>query len=474
MNKYSKLVKNSAVFAMGSLGSHVILFLLIRFYTEKLTREQYGMIDVMTTTVSLVVPIISLAIVDAVLRFSIDDENPKIIFTNGLFVAICGSIFFGLIGPLFFIRTRYYEFFAFIAVLVFLNCTNNICAQYIRGIGKVSLFTIAGIIKTIALAGSNILFLLGFGWKVKGYLLSIIVAELASILFLLGSSQTYKEMNFIFRPNIPKIKEMIKYSIPIIPCTLSWWSMNAADKYEVVLLLGVSSNGLYAIAHKLPSLVNICNTLFFQAWQLSAVEESQNEKKAEFYSNVFNVLAFCLFMVAAVLFVLLKPIMKFLTAAEFEDAWRYSPFLIIGMVFAAFSSFLGTNYVAMKETTGAMKTAITGAVINIFLNYVFIKLIGLNGAAFATMISFAIIWIYRVYDTKEFVVISYKLIPLILSIVLLIVQSVLMISGWEFSMYFGLLVCICILFLYNREVKLICWTIQKIHASHHKMATQRQ
>lgn len=456
MNKYAKLIKNSGIFAIANVGSHFISFLLVRFYTELLTTEQYGMIDVMVTTTSLVIPIISLAIVEAVLRFSIDDDNPKDVFINGIVVAVCGSLAFALIGPLFIIRTSYSEYFVYMAILVFLTSIDNICAQHVRGIGKVSVFAIAGIIKTATLAGSNILLLLGLGMKIEGYLLSMIISEATSILFLMLASKAYCGLRL--HPNVELLKQMTRYSVPLIPNSLSWWVMNAADKYAILLIIGASANGIYAVAHKLPSLINICNNLFFQAWQLSAVEESKSEKKSEFYSNVFNVLAVTLFMVAAILLLLLKPIMSVLAAAEYGEAWKYSPFLIIGMVFAAFSSFLGTNYVAMKQTNGALKTTIVGAVVNVVLNFVFIKMIGMNGAALATMISFAVTWLYRAIDTRGFVHITYRIPSLMISILLLIAEAVLMIEGWEYSTITGVIVCCGIAGMYGHEIKTV-WTM---------------
>lgn len=464
MNKYAKLLKNSGIFAIANVGSHFVSFLLVRFYTELLTKEQYGIVDVMVTTTSLVIPIISLAIVEAVLRFSIDENKPKDVFVNGLIVATIGSMLFGLVGPFIIRKTVYKDYFAYLAVLVFLTSIDNICAQHVRGIGKVSIFAIAGVIKTAVLASSNIIFLLGLGWKIEGYMLSMILSELASILFLVIASKAYRGLHICLNKTL--LKQMTKYSVPLIPNSLSWWVMNAADKYAILLMLGASSNGLYAVAHKLPSLINVCNNLFFQAWQLSAVEESKSEKKAEFYSNVFNVLAFTLFMMAAMLLMLLRPIMKLIAAAEYGEAWRYSPFLITGMVFAAFSSFLGTNYVAMKKTNGALKTTIVGAVVNILLNFAFIKIMGMNGAAVATMISFAVTWIYRTIDTKEFVDIYYRKTPLFISICVLIAQSIGMIMGWKHSSITGVIACLVIAVLYRNEVKTMLSMARKIFSRH--------
>ena len=453
MNRYTKLIKNSAIFAIANLGSHLISFLLVRFYTEFLTTEQYGIIDFFVTTSSLIIPIISISIVEAVLRFSIDEKRKNDVLCNGFLVTIIGSVIFLIVGPFVFYHTSYYQYFWFFYFLVLFTSIDGIFAQFIRGSGKVTVFAISGIIKTFTLVGCNLIFILIFHMRVEGYLLSLIVSEIATIAFLIVASKLYK--GFVYNINCLLMKQMIVYSIPLIPNSLSWWIMNAADKYVIIAVLGNAANGLYAVAHKLPTLINLCNSLFFQAWQLSAVEESDSETKSEFYSNVFNLLAFLLFSISGLLLLFLKPIMNILVAESFSGAWKYSPFLILSMVFAAFSSFLGTNYIAMKQTKGALKTTIVGAIVNIFLNIVLIKKIGMNGPALATMISFGITWLYRTYDTKNFVVIHYKLLPLVTSTCLLIIQSVLLIREHKLCEITGLMVLILICCLYFKEMKVI-------------------
>ena len=93
MNKYIKLVKNSTVLLIANFGSKILSFLLIPFYTHVLTTEQYGTVDIITTTVSMVIPIITLSISEATLRFAIDSENDRgKILSNGLLVVLIGYI----------------------------------------------------------------------------------------------------------------------------------------------------------------------------------------------------------------------------------------------------------------------------------------------------------------------------------------------------------------------------------------------
>ncbi len=453
MNRYTKLIKNSAIFAIANTSSNLISFLFVRFYTAFLSTEQYGIIDFLVTTASLIIPIISVSIVDAVLRFSIDERNKNNVLCNGLLVSIIGSFVFLLVGFSAFYFTPYYSYFWLFYFVVVFTIIDGVFAQFVRGSGKVTIFAIAGIVKTLTLVGCNLLLILGLNMRVEGYLLALMISEATTTIFLIIASKLYK--GFVLYINKVLMKQMIVYSAALIPNSFFWWVMNAADKYIIVARIGNAANGLYAVAHKLPTLINLCNNLFFQAWQLSAVEEANSETKSEFYSNVFNLLSFVLFATAGLLLFFLKPIMAILVDDSFDGAWKYSPFLILSMVFAAFSSFLGTNYIAMKKTTGALKTTFIGALVNVLLNSILIQYYGMNGTALATMISFAVTWIYRTFDTKDFVIIKYKYFSIGLSVCILLMQAYFLIKEYKYYHITGILTLILICIIYRKELLVI-------------------
>lgn len=450
MGKYGKLLKNSAIFALANVGSYLISFLLVRFNTELLTTDQYGIVDFFTVTASLVIPIFTLAVVEAVLRFSIDHASQEEVLVNGIAISIFGTCAFFAVGSVIFSRTQYSQYFIYLLLLVFTTSTNNVCAQYARGSGRVTVFAISGIVKSVALAGSNIVLVMILKWNIHGYLLSLIFAEIASISYIFYSVKLWN----CFRVHVNKklFREMVIYSMPLIPNSLSWWGMNASDKYVIFAVLGPSAAGIYAVSHKIPTLINLCNRVFFQAWQLSAVEESGSESKVDFYTEVFNFLSMALILVAAFLMLFLRPMMDILTSDTFGEAWKYSPFLIIGLVFSAFAGFLGTNYVAMKKTNGAMKTTLFGVVINLVLNVILVYPLGMTGTAAATMVGFMATWLYRAYDTRSFVKITYNVFSLTVSFGMLILQACMLISESSFAVFTSILACFVIILVYRKDL----------------------
>lgn len=407
---------------MGNLGSKLISILLVPLYTYYLTTTEYGTVDLITTTTSLLMPIISLSIFDAVLRFTMDKSQPTdSVFTNAVVVTSIGTLIVLLTYPVLSYLNTFGDLLNFMYFILILQAFQSLSAQFVRAIGKVKIFALNGIIMTIVTGVMNIVLLVYLDMGIAGYLLSTIFSNLVSIVYLTIVGKTYKYIN-LKKINKALTKKMLYYCIPLIPNALMWWVINASSRYFILFFVGASANGLFAVANKIPSLLSILNQIFGQAWQLSAIEEYDSKNKSKFYSEVFNYFSMFMFLATSAILIIIKIGLDFVVAPEFYIAWEYVPFLLLGVVFSSFSSFLGTNYIAAKKTGGVFKTSIIGGIVNVISNLIFVPLIGTNGAGLSTMISFFVIWILRVHDTKQFIDMKLNLKILITNLLVIAVQ----------------------------------------------------
>lgn len=446
MNAYKKLLKNSGVFAVANLGSKLISILLVPYYTYVLSTTEYGTIDMITTSVSLILPLISLNIFDATLRFSVKSKyNNKDIFSSSIIVIILGNLLFLLIYPILnkipLLAGKTYLFY----IIILIQGINSVVSQFTRGIGRVKEFAANGVINTIVLVTSNIILLSKFNLGINGYLISIILANLVATIYLMISVRLWRFYS-TKRINWNLINDMTRYSIPLIPNSLIWWIMNASDRYIINMFLGIAANGVYAVANKIPTILNLLYSIFSQAWQLSAIEEGESENKSEFYTNVFKILSIVMLLGTSFILMIIRPVIEIVLSTEYKNSWKYVPFLLLAVVFTSFSSFLGTNYIAMKETKGVFKTSLVGGLLNIILNFILIPIIGINGAAIATMISFAVVWLIRIYDTRKFVLIKIDLKQLVYSLMIIFIQiGVLYINVKYYLIIEGILVILMLI-----------------------------
>lgn len=407
MNSYKKLINNSFIFAIGTLGSKLVSFLLVPLYTYYLAASEYGAIDLTITSVNMLLPIASASIFEAVLRFVLDSNKDKehsieAVLSNSILIAFTGFFLslalYPLLNNLGISKGDLFYLYIILLVQIF----ERVYAQYTRAIGKVKIFALNGILLTFTMGILNILFLVYFGLGVRGYYLAMIIANIISIFFLFMATSAYKNISLIYI-NSATIKKLLVYSVPLVPNSLMWWLINASSRYFIRGFVGISANGLFAVASRIPSLINIVNQVFSQAWQLSAIEEYKNKNKSVFYSVVFKNLSAVMFLTTSAIIVVVKPIFENLFASEYYSSWQVVPFLLLGTVFSSFSGFLGTNYIAAKETKGVFKTSIYGGIISLILNTALIPTFGIIGAGVSSMMSFFFMYLIRLYDTREYV-----------------------------------------------------------------------
>lgn len=452
MNIYKKLWNNSLIFAIGSLGVKLISLFLLPLYTFYLTPSEFGTVDLMTVTATLVIPILTLSISNSILRFVMDKNYDKeAVLINSLVVSFMGVLILILSYPLVILFFPFKEYIIYYYIFLFVQILSSLFAQYVRADGKVKLFAINGVVTSIFLLLSNLLFLVVLKMSITGYLLSFITAYFLSCIFVFISGKIKEDIN-IKKFDKVLLREMLFFSIPLIPNTLMWWIMGVSDRYLITYYLGLSSVGLYAVAVRIPSILNIFSSVFFQAWQMSAIEEADSKEKSLFYTTVFNVFSLSMLIMTSLLLLFLQSLMDIIVSDSFFTAWKYVPFLLLGVVFSSFSSFLGTNYIASKKTTGVLKTSLIGGLLNIFLNILLIPSLGVNGAAIGTMISFLVVWVLRIRDTKKFVEIKLNKFKIIFTITAIFLQIFIMYSSISYANLLELLIFFVIILINIKEI----------------------
>ncbi len=461
MNKYKTLISNTALISLGTFGSKLLVFFMVRFYTGYLTTSQYGTSDLITQTANLLLPIISLGITNGVFRFAIDSAaDKKSVFSTGFYCITLGGLLFLGIVPLLMLADQFRGYIWLIVIYTMASCYHSLCAQYLRAIGKTAFFALQGIINTSLVIVLNILFLAVFDMGVTGYVLSVVLADGISALLIFFKEKLWQQITTKIDKTI--FKEMLVYSVPMIPTTIFWWVTSVSDRYMVSGFVGTEANGIYAVAYKLPTLLTLISTVFMQAWQFSAISESENDKQEhiDFFSSVWGSLQSVMFIASSSVIALSIPVIKLLTTKAFYSAWEYIPILAIAMIFNSFANFMGSVYVVEKRSKNAFFTAMLGAVLNIILNFILIPSpLGVQGASIATFISYFAIFVIRALNARKYIPFKLYLPQVILNTAVVLVQSVFMIFSLPFNIAVQIL---CIVLLLTINYKFIIVFINKI------------
>lgn len=430
MNKKLKvLFKDTIIFALGSFGSKVILFFLVPLYTNYLTTEEYGIADLVFTTAQLIIPIVSIVIFEAVIRFGLmKDLNPAEVLKAGMMVGIIGTVCTVAITPFFGLYSAISPWKWYLCIYVILNFNANILKSYLKIKDKNKRYALISILQTLCLAVFNVLLLAVFHVGVKGYLISNIAAAGFAVLLAGVSGDVIQDL--IRVPlNRPLIRQMAAYSAPLILNDLSWWVIHSSDKFMIEAMVSASALGIFTAATKIPSLINVLISIFGQAWNISSIKEMDSSNDTAFYSKVFAGYIFLTFGACVALVTIIKPFMNIYVGSSFKDAWMYVPLLLASAVFSSISSYFGQLYAALKKSVNNMLSTLIGAIVNIIVNYVFIKFMGIWGAVIGTVVAYIAVATVRMIDVRRFVEIQIDMPRFLMNCILILAQSILISIG---------------------------------------------
>ncbi len=440
MNKYKRLLSNTAILGMGTFASKVLVFLLMPLYTALLSTEEFGVADLVAQTANLLIPLAAVGICDGLFRFTLDTEEAdrKKVFTASISVLAVGSAALALIAAAVRVLDRpWAEYLPLIVAYVVCANFHSALAHYLRAKGYTTLFAVQGIINTVLTIALNILFLVVWDMGSTGYVLSVVVADLLITLGLFFFCRMWRDFSFRAWDGAVA-KALLKFSIPYIPTTMLWLITSVSDRYIVTLYCGTAMQGLYAAASKIPTLVLLVSGVFIEAWHFSSVKDSPDERSA-FFGTVYRNYMSIMFIGASGLIAFSKIFTRLLLADSYYSSWEFVPILVLAMVFSSFSSFFGSVYFLEKKSMLSMVTAMAGAIINVILNFLLIPRHGAMGAAVATLISYLATYAIRSYDTVRYVRFSQHYARVAVNTVLLLLQACIMIAApryWQYAQLF--------------------------------------
>lgn len=463
MSKYKYLLKNIGLLTISNFGTKILSFLLIPLYTSVLTTAEYGTYDYYSTTVSLMIPILTLNIIESVMRFSLDKMYSKEdVFTIGLKRVVFASCIFSccvLINYYLVVIPIFKKFSVYFVILFIGTMLYDLLSQFARGLEKIIHVAIAGAINTFTLLTLNVVLLLYLKMGLNGYFLANCFALIAPIIYYLLTLRIWKYVSWKTSKTIKD--QMFSYSKPLVFNTLAWWVNNVSDRYIVTWICGVAANGVYSVAYKIPSILNVFQSIFSQAWTISAVKEF-DENSGDFYSKIYKMYNCVMVIVCSLLIIADKFMAKILFAKDFFFAWKYAPFLMISVVFGALSGLLGGIFSAAKKSKVYATTTFVGASVNTVLNVVLVFLWGPIGAAVATMVSYALVWGARYIGANKIVKLTINVKKDCLAYLILIVQSILLILMQENVVYIAeLVMTIVILSLHYSDIMIVLGTLKK-------------
>lgn len=411
-DKYSLLKNNIFYLVIGNLFPKIFSFLLVPLYTGVLTTQEYGTFDFINSTVSLITPVLTAQIMSAVFIYAIDEKyNKEDVLCVGLRILGISSVALMLVVHLNYIWgwiAIIKQYSAFFLLMYIFNALSGVLSEFVRASGNLKNYTIGGALNSLIIVIGNVLLLLVFPLGINGYFIANICAPLGQSLFLFIKEKLWKYIAIKIKDS-EITKRMLDFSTPLVLNSVSWWINSTSDRYIVTAFCGLAENGVYSIAGKIPAMLNIVQSIFSQAWVVSAIKEFDPEDNSGFFANMYGLYSLVMLGGCSLLIALNRTISRFLYAQEFYAAWKYVPFLLIAGVFGALSGFTGSIFSAVKNSRIQARSTVVGSVINFVVNLLLVPGYGAMAAAFSTCLAYFIIWLIRIRQVRKMMVFRFRI-----------------------------------------------------------------
>ncbi|MEG2568891.1 MAG: polysaccharide biosynthesis C-terminal domain-containing protein, partial [Acinetobacter sp.] len=447
------LLIDIAMFTISNFGSKVMVFLMVPLYTHVLAAEEYAIADLVTGTINILLPVMTLAITEATLRFLLDEnfEKGKILGASLLFIGISTLLLVAATPLSGYLNEKIGDYWGYFLVMYLTTALNGCMSNYIRGIDKTRLFAMKGVLHTMLLVALNLLMLLGFQLGLQGYLLAIILSDSLALLYMVAGCRLWKIIPTI-RLDRDVIRQMLKYSIPMIPTIIAWWVMQISDKYVLIAYSGLAVSGIYSVAYRIPSVLAIVSSVFNQAWQISAVKSMSDDDYTQYVIRVYRYFFAISLGLCGVLIACSQIIGSFMFQGDYYIAWKYVPVLLLAYFLSGLSGVMASIFTTMKRTSVLLYSTVCAAAVNLVLNFLLIPQYGAMAAAATTAIGFFVTFVVRTFCTKKFFGISLNSGREIAMVLLLVLQAVVTSADATFKHPVSAVCLLIMVAVYFREI----------------------
>ncbi|MBN1472510.1 MAG: oligosaccharide flippase family protein [Syntrophaceae bacterium] len=388
------LLSHSAIYSLGTLAAQLVGFFLLPVYTRYLTPEEYGIIEMVTLTNSVIGVFLSFGVSAAIVRFFYSQDDDKyrksVISTTSIIYSASalgfGILLFNMVGifsRLVFSSEQYAGLLKISFAYLLVGGFNNIGDTYFRVMKKPFLYVTISMSRLILLISLNIYFVVFVKTGIVGILNSTLIVNIVFALIVSMPIVVKTRTRF----NIVLAREMLMYSLPMVPANIMRIVINQSDRFFITNMLSLADTGIFGIAVKIGNAILILIGYPFNLTFMQRRFEIVKRKDAQVvFTKVFTYFSLLMLFMGLVITVFIHEVLVCMTTPAFYKAAVLVPFVVFYSIIFSFRFHFDFGIFLSKKTHLDIYINSTVLIISIIANYYCIKYMGLMGAIYAKTI----------------------------------------------------------------------------------------
>lgn len=472
MSKLRLFLENFLIYGIGGIISKIIPLILIPVVTRIMpSTDYYGISDLSNTVVQFGSAIAIMGMYDAMYRmfFEKDEDTYKkkvcstaLVFTFGtsLFVFLLMLVFRDFIAQYFF-GDRQYAYVVYLSAMATLvGATNSIISAPTRMQNQRKVFLITNTISPLLSYSISIPLLLAGHYVIALPLAAVISGATMEIAFGVMNRKWFAPKLF----DSKLLGQMLVIAIPLLPNFLIYWLFNSCDKLMITNMIGIGAAGIYSVGSKLGHASQLIYIAFSGGWQFFSFSTMKEDNQVKNNSLIFEYLGVISFIVTAFICAWCYPIFKILFTEEYLSGYIIAPYLFFAPLLQMLFQVACNQFLVVKKTWPNMFILSIGAVVNVVINFILIPILGIEGAALATLLGYVVsdISVVIVLSKMRLMILEKRFIWAVIGMVsYFILWRLFICNNYLIGSFFALIIFVYLTWLYKNELIYVVRTLRK-------------
>lgn len=405
-----------SIYGLGGAAARAIQFLLLPVYTRVLSPSNYGSLELVYIIAGILAILYGFMIKSGYLRCYFDsqgEEHRRVILGSAFWFTVFSSVVFAAVSFIFaeYIASRIFKFeegalfIKLITISIAIKALSLVFYNVLMAQEKPKEYVMVNVITLFVMMAVTIYMVAGLRWGVGGVLVAQIVAYSVELIIL--SSLLLRRT--IFHYSFAAVKEMLKFSIPLIPLQITAFVLAMSDRFFLQEFRSMDEVGLYSLGYKFAAILPLLTIEPFKAFGphiFSLIDQPEKCKRlmadfARYYlaASLFLALGIAMFS---------REIILIMSDSGFHSSYRVIYMLCISYVFYGLYSFSCYANNIVKKNWIISLAWLLASIINISLNFYMIPRFGIFGAAGVSVLSYFVLVLCNLIATHKIYPIQYK------------------------------------------------------------------
>lgn len=414
--RLKSIASESVIYGLSGIVSRFLTLFLVPIYTRVFTPTDYGVLSLVTSSISVVGIFVVLGLDGAAHRWFWDAEDSLDRRRSIASWAWCQLAVASAIGAAVFLlgdqlanwiigRPDAGAYFRLAALTLPLMTFGTVLQNWLR-MQRRPWSTMLYSFGTTLLTAAVTLFLVV---KLRRGLTGVYVAQVIG--FAVSSLIALLLLRDWISPayaRLARLKEMLRYALPMIPAGLAYWVVGFADRYFVQAYTTTAQVGLYSIGSSLAGGVALITGAFQQAWPPFSLSIHTQSDSRDTYATVFLYYLWFTCAISAGLALFAPEIIRVLATKQYSGASSVVGILALSWVMIGLTYIAATGPAIVKTTRPTGIAMVSAAILNIALNFILVPHYGKVGSAVATLIAQSLTPIVLFYRSQQLYRIPYR------------------------------------------------------------------